>query len=317
MDRAGSGWPAGAGGRRPSRGTLAGLGRMTCGRVHSGSANDSVRARPLAGVELARRRQRGATRAQARSGAPPRPRHRHAGARQRDLSGRPGRRPDRGGRRVAAPRRTVVLPGATRSRRLRGGGDRVGARRSRRAARTDSRRWRSAGRRWPRRRWRTPPTGPAARGLLALGGFAFAPDGGGSPRWDGFAPASLVVPELSLARSGDRVALTVNVEVARMTSRRISRRAWRRVCRSCARSRCRCSTRRRPGSTRCSARCPRRTTRRRWRGRCKRIRAGELEKIVLAREVEVHAPLDHDIGAVLGLLREAFPSLLRVRRRSR
>ena len=39
-----------------------------------------------------------------------------------------------------------------------------------------------------------------------------------------------------------------------------------------------------------------------------RIRAGELEKIVLAREVEVHAPLDHDIGAVLGLLREAFPS---------
>ena len=39
-----------------------------------------------------------------------------------------------------------------------------------------------------------------------------------------------------------------------------------------------------------------------------RIRAGELEKIVLAREVEVHAPLDHDLGAVIGLLREAFPS---------
>ena len=25
-----------------------------------------------------------------------------------------------------------------------------------------------------------------------------------------------------------------------------------------------------------------------------RIRAGELEKIMLAREVEVHAPIDHD-----------------------
>jgi len=39
-----------------------------------------------------------------------------------------------------------------------------------------------------------------------------------------------------------------------------------------------------------------------------RIRAGELEKIVLARDVEVHAPVDHDVGAVLGILREAFPS---------
>jgi isochorismate synthase len=37
-----------------------------------------------------------------------------------------------------------------------------------------------------------------------------------------------------------------------------------------------------------------------------RIRAGELEKVVLAREVDVHAPRPHDPGAVLGLLREAF-----------
>ena len=39
-----------------------------------------------------------------------------------------------------------------------------------------------------------------------------------------------------------------------------------------------------------------------------RIRAGELEKVVLAREVEVHAPVAHDPAAVLGVLREAFPS---------
>jgi len=39
-----------------------------------------------------------------------------------------------------------------------------------------------------------------------------------------------------------------------------------------------------------------------------RIRSGEFEKIVLARDVEVHAPLDHDVGAVLALLREAFAS---------
>jgi len=41
-----------------------------------------------------------------------------------------------------------------------------------------------------------------------------------------------------------------------------------------------------------------------------RIRAGELQKVVLAREVEVHAPADHDPAAVLGLLREEFPSCL-------
>jgi salicylate biosynthesis isochorismate synthase/menaquinone-specific isochorismate synthase len=39
-----------------------------------------------------------------------------------------------------------------------------------------------------------------------------------------------------------------------------------------------------------------------------RIRAGELEKIVLAREVQVHAPVAHDAAAVFGVLREGFPS---------
>jgi salicylate biosynthesis isochorismate synthase/menaquinone-specific isochorismate synthase len=39
-----------------------------------------------------------------------------------------------------------------------------------------------------------------------------------------------------------------------------------------------------------------------------RIEAGELEKVVLAREVEVHAPAPYDAGAILGVLREAFPA---------
>jgi isochorismate synthase len=33
-----------------------------------------------------------------------------------------------------------------------------------------------------------------------------------------------------------------------------------------------------------------------------------MDKIVLAREVQVHAPADHDPGAILGVLRDAFPS---------
>jgi salicylate biosynthesis isochorismate synthase/menaquinone-specific isochorismate synthase len=39
-----------------------------------------------------------------------------------------------------------------------------------------------------------------------------------------------------------------------------------------------------------------------------RIRAGELEKVVLAREVRVHGPQDHDPAPVLDGLRAAFPS---------
>jgi salicylate biosynthesis isochorismate synthase/menaquinone-specific isochorismate synthase len=39
-----------------------------------------------------------------------------------------------------------------------------------------------------------------------------------------------------------------------------------------------------------------------------RIRAGELEKVVLAREVQVLASVEHDAAAVIGVLREAFPS---------
>ncbi len=39
-----------------------------------------------------------------------------------------------------------------------------------------------------------------------------------------------------------------------------------------------------------------------------RIADGEFQKIVLAREVQVHAPAVYDPAAVVGVLREAFPS---------
>ena len=43
-------------------------------------------------------------------------------------------------------------------------------------------------------------------------------------------------------------------------------------------------------------------------GAVDRIRGGQFEKVVLAREVEVHAPTAHDAGAVFGVLRDAFPT---------
>src|SRR3954452_3985863 len=53
------------------------------------------------------------------------------------------------------------------------------------------------------------PDGPRGSGPVAVGGFAFAPEGGGAPHWAGFEPASLHVPEAAVVRRGDDVRLTL------------------------------------------------------------------------------------------------------------
>ncbi|MGI8428622.1 MAG: isochorismate synthase [Solirubrobacteraceae bacterium] len=152
------------------------------------------------------------------------------------------------------------------------------------------------------------PGGASGSGLVALGGFAFAPDGGGSPGWDGFAPASLVVPEVSLSRRSELVWLTVNAEVAPddTVAEAISR-IHRRLAELGDASL--------PlldpsptGAYKVLSPMPPSHFEEAVARAVTRIRAGELEKIVLAREVEVHAPLAHDPAAILGVLREAFGS---------
>src|SRR3984885_1861412 len=150
--------------------------------------------------------------------------------------------------------------------------------------------------------------GPPGSGLVAVGGFAFADDGGGSARWEGFAPASMVVPELSLARRREEVWLTVNAEgapddtladvMARVSGRLAELRGPALPLLDPAPA----------GAYRVLSPMPPAHFEEAVARAVERIRTGELEKIVLARDVEVHAPLDHDVGAVLGLLREAFPS---------
>jgi isochorismate synthase len=166
------------------------------------------------------------------------------------------------------------------------------------------------------RRWRSlvaaahadPDDGPPGSGLAAVGGFAFAPEGGGSPEWGGFAPASLVVPELSLARQGKRTTLTLNVEVAPDdTVDELLTRAAGRVGELADR----------PlplldpapaGTYRVHSPMPPSHYEEAVARAVGRIRAGELDKLALAREVDVHAPLHHDPAAILGLLRAEFES---------
>lgn len=166
------------------------------------------------------------------------------------------------------------------------------------------------------RRWRAlareaicdPPDGPRGAGLIACGGFAFAPDGGASPHWSAFAPASLQVPEVSLARRGDELLLTVAAlvqpdDVAGDLMGRIERRLGEL-------RRGRLPLLDPDPAERCTiaASTPPEHYEHAVARAVERIRAGELQKIVLAREVQVHAPAPHDPAAVFGVLREGFAS---------
>jgi menaquinone-specific isochorismate synthase len=156
--------------------------------------------------------------------------------------------------------------------------------------------------------WRRVAGRAVGEGLMALGGFAFAPEGGASPAWSGFAPATLTVPEVALVRRDGAVRLVLTAcaqpdDLPEDLEARLARRLGE------------------LGAAELplldpapvghaqvvSALAPEHYEQAVARG-VQHIRDGELEKVVLAREVQVHAPADHDAAAVFGVLREAFPS---------
>jgi salicylate biosynthesis isochorismate synthase len=153
-----------------------------------------------------------------------------------------------------------------------------------------------------------PPGLPSGAGPIWTGGFAFDPEGAVSSPWSSFAPASLVLPELSLCRVGDECFLTVNLVVSpgedaalavgRVDSRIASLR---------------------PGtlpmvdphlSDRPEIRSvlPPADFEAAVEEATARIAGGEMSKVVLAREVTVEAASAHDPAAIFGALREQFPS---------
>jgi isochorismate synthase len=153
-----------------------------------------------------------------------------------------------------------------------------------------------------------PPDGPAGAGLVAVGGFAFAADGGSAQHWDGFEAADLMVPEVALARRGDDVRLTLATlaaadDVPDELAARLERRM--RELRSA------------PlplldpaplGRFHIESVAPPEHYEGAVARAVEEIRKGAFEKIVLAREVAVHAPGAHDAAAVFGVLRAGFES---------
>lgn len=150
---------------------------------------------------------------------------------------------------------------------------------------------------------------PAGAGPVWLGGFAFDPEGGSSSTWSSLAPASLVLPQLSICRRGERAFLTVNAVVQpgegteRLGEELAARLAALRLDASLplldphptAHAEIR------------SARPPREFEAA-VEGATSRIQDGEFSKVVLAREVIVSAAAAHDPAAIFGAMREQFPA---------
>jgi salicylate biosynthesis isochorismate synthase/menaquinone-specific isochorismate synthase len=141
---------------------------------------------------------------------------------------------------------------------------------------------------------------------VLVGGFAFAPEGGGTPEWSSLAPAQLVLPELSLARDRGEARLTVNVTVdGDESSEALLQRVDARLAEL--------APARMPlldpfGRARVAGAAPPAHYEDAVSRAVERIRAGELEKVVLAREVRVHAAHPIDPAPVLGALRDVFPA---------
>jgi len=140
------------------------------------------------------------------------------------------------------------------------------------------------------------------------GGFAFSDEGATGSTWSSFRPAAMSLPEISFESEGGRVVMTINAMVnpsddpAALTERLVNRvnglvfedlgmldpHPTHRPSIESARS---------PEEFEDSVAAA-----------VERIRAGEIEKVVLAREVVVRSGSAHDPAAIFAALREGFPS---------
>ncbi len=148
---------------------------------------------------------------------------------------------------------------------------------------------------------------PPGAGPLWVGGMAFDAAGAGTPTWSSLPPAQLVLPELLIARSGDRHLLTLSA-------------LWEPGADPAALHRdlaARLESLREaplppldpsPGRVEVASARPAADYERAVAAAVERIRADEFEKLVLAREVQVTAPAAHSPGALFGALRELFGS---------
>jgi salicylate biosynthesis isochorismate synthase/menaquinone-specific isochorismate synthase len=132
-----------------------------------------------------------------------------------------------------------------------------------------------------------------------LGGFAFSPDGGLTPEWSSLAPGQLVLPEVLLRRERGSAWMVVTARSVEDAEARLAELQ--------------------PSSmplfdpdpvqsARVASAAPPEHFESAIERAVERIARGDLRKVVLAREVRVHAPSEISVGAVFDGLRIGFPS---------
>jgi isochorismate synthase len=153
------------------------------------------------------------------------------------------------------------------------------------------------------------PSGlPAGAGPVWATGLAFSAEGGSEPIWSSLPPALAVLPEVAIARSEGRSFLTASVAyepgadvdglLQGISGRLGSLRATPLTPADPHPS----------AATRISGRYPPERYERIVSAAVERIRSSGIDKVVLARELTVDAPAAHDPAALLGALRDLFPS---------
>jgi menaquinone-specific isochorismate synthase len=140
-----------------------------------------------------------------------------------------------------------------------------------------------------------------------VGGFAFAPRGGAAPEWGTLAPAQLVLPELSLVRRGEEARITLTAVLDGDESPdAVLERLHARV-ESLEPAAMPLFDPDPVSAPRVAGASPPEHFEAAVARAVERIRAGELEKVVLAREVRVHATAQIDPAPLYDALRAAFP----------
>jgi salicylate biosynthesis isochorismate synthase/menaquinone-specific isochorismate synthase len=151
------------------------------------------------------------------------------------------------------------------------------------------------------------PRRPAGSGPGFVGGFAFADDGGSTPEWSSLAATQFWMPDVSFARGrGEaRMTLTLAVDGARPVEELLEAADERlRQLHAASMPMLDPDPAIRP---RVAGAAPPAHYEEAVRRAVERIRSGELEKVVLAREVRVHAAVPIDPAPVFDALRGVFP----------
>jgi salicylate biosynthesis isochorismate synthase/menaquinone-specific isochorismate synthase len=145
-------------------------------------------------------------------------------------------------------------------------------------------------------------------GPVWVGGFAFTHDGGSSPEWSSLAPAQMLMPEIALSRHGDAAELTVAAVLDGDESADAVLDRLRERVESLEPAAMPLFDPDPLVSPRVASATPPEHFESAVARGVERIKAGELDKLVLAREVRVHAPSEIDPAPVYDALRASFPA---------